>query len=43
MESHGLEDMHPKPLTTLERYGAAMAHTAASIGFIDYYRLSFAV
>ena len=43
MESHGLEDMHPKPLTTLEKYGAAMAHTAASIGFIDYYRLSFAV
>ena len=40
MESHGLEDMHPKPLTTPKRYGAGMAHTVVSIGFIDYCRLS---
>jgi hypothetical protein len=31
MESHGLPDMHPKHLTTPERYGAGMAHTATSI------------
>ena len=29
MESHGLPDMHPKPLTTSKRYGAGMAHTVA--------------
>ena len=32
MESHGLPDMHPKPVTTPKRYGAGMAHTIASIG-----------
>ena len=32
MESHGLPDMHPKPVTTPKRYGAGMAHTVASIG-----------
>ena len=31
MESHGLQDMHPKHLTKPERYGAGMAHTATSI------------
>ena len=31
---HGLQDMHPKPLTTPERYGAGMAHTVASIGHV---------
>ena len=39
---HGLQDMHPKPLTTPERYGAGMAHTVASIGHVlscSYYRL----
>ena len=51
MESHGLQDMHPKPLTTPKRCGAGMAHTVASIGhvlscyycgllrIIDYHRL----
>ena len=42
MESHGLPDMHPKPLTTSKRYGAGMAHTVASIGHVlscSYYRL----
>jgi hypothetical protein len=34
MKSHGLEDMHPKPLTTNETYGAGMAHTVASIGHV---------
>ena len=34
MESHGLQDMHPKHLTTPERYGAGMAHTVASIGHV---------
>ena len=38
----GLLNMLPKPLTTLERYGAAMAHTAASTGVIDYCKSSFA-
>ena len=36
MESHGLEDMRLRPLTTPKRYGAGMAHTVVSIGFIDY-------
>ena len=40
MESHGLEDMRLRPLTTPKRYGAGMAHTVVSIGFIDYCRLS---
>ena len=31
---HGLQAMHPKPLTTPERYGAGMAHTVASIGHV---------
>ena len=42
MESHGLPDIHPKPLTTPKRYGAGMAHTVASIGHVlscSYYRL----
>ena len=42
MESHGLPDMHPKPLTTSKRYGAGMTHTVASIGHVlscSYYRL----
>ena len=34
MESHGLQDMRPKPLTTPEWYGAGMAHTVASIGHV---------
>ena len=34
MESHGLPDMHPKPVTTPKRYGAGMAHTVASIGHV---------
>ena len=34
MESHGLQDMRPKPLTTPKRYGAGMAHTVASIGHV---------
>ena len=34
MESHGLQDMHPKPLTTPKRCGAGMAHTVASIGHV---------
>ena len=34
MESHGLPDMHPKPLTTSKKYGAGMAHTVASIGHV---------
>ena len=34
MESHGLPDMHPKPLTTPKRYGAGIAHTVASIGYV---------
>ena len=34
MESHGLPDMHPKPLPTPKRYGAGMAHTVASIGVV---------
>ena len=37
---HGLEDMILRPLTTPKRYGAGMAHTVVSIGFIDYCRLS---
>ena len=53
MESHGLQDMHPKPLTTPKRCGAGMAHTVASIGhvlsryycgllrIIDYHGLSW--
>ena len=40
MESRGLEDMRLRPLTTPRRYGAGMAHTVVSIGFIDYCRLS---
>ena len=36
MDYHGLLHMHPKPLTTFQRYGAGMAHTVASIGFVDY-------
>ena len=40
MESHGLEDMRLRPLTTPKRYGAGMAHTVVSIGFIDCCRLS---
>jgi hypothetical protein len=55
MESHGLQDMHPKPLTTPKRCGAGMAHTIASIGhvlscyycgllrIIDYHRLSWII
>ena len=34
MESHGLPDMHPKPVTTPKRYGAGMVHTIASIGHV---------
>ena len=34
MESHGLQDMHPKHLTTPGRYGAGMAHTVTSIGHV---------
>ena len=34
MESHGLQEVHPKPLTTPKRYGAGMAHTVASIGHV---------
>ena len=34
MESHGLQDIHPKPMTTLKGYGAGMAHTVASIGHV---------
>ena len=37
MESHGLQDMHPKPLTTPKRCGAGMVHTVASIGHLLYY------
>ena len=37
MESHGLQEVHPKPLTTPKRYGAGMAHTVASIGHLLYY------
>jgi hypothetical protein len=36
MESHGLQEVHPKPLTTPKRYGAGMAHTVASIGHVLY-------
>ena len=55
MESHGLQDMLPKPLTTPERHGAGMAHTVASIGYvlssynfgllriIDYHRQSWII
>jgi hypothetical protein len=55
MESHGLQDMHPKPLTTPTRCGTGMAHTLASIGhvlscyhcgllrIIDYHRLSWII
>ena len=34
MESHGLPDMHPKPVTTPKRYGASMAHAVSSIGHV---------
>ena len=34
MESHGLQDIHPKPMTIPKRYGASMAHTVASIGHV---------
>ena len=37
MESHGLQEVHPKPVTTPKRYGAGMAHTVASIGHLLYY------
>ena len=37
MESHGLQEVHPKPVTTPTRYGAGMAHTVASIGHLLYY------
>ena len=37
MESHGLQEVHPKPVTTPKRYGAGMAHTGASIGHLLYY------
>ena len=52
---HGLQDMHPKPLTTPKRCGAGMADTVASIGhvlssyycgllrIIDYHRLSWII
>ena len=55
MESHGLQDMRPKPLTTPKWYGAGMAHTVASIGhvlsccycellwIIDYHGLSWII
>ena len=41
-ESHGLQYMHAKPLTTPKRYDASMARTVASIGhvlFCSYYGL----
>ena len=31
MEWHGLQNIHPKPMTTLKGYGEGMAHTVASI------------
>ena len=31
MESHRLQNIHPKPMTTLKGYGAGMVHTVASI------------
>ena len=34
MDNKIIEDMHPKTLTTPERYGAGMAHTVASIGHV---------
>ena len=34
MESNGLQDIHPKPMTIPKRYGAGMAHTVASIGHV---------
>jgi len=34
MGSHGLQDIHPKPMTIPKRYGARMAHTVASIGHV---------
>ena len=34
MESSGLQDIHPKPMTIPKRYGARMAHTVASIGHV---------
>ena len=37
MESHGLQEVHPKPVTTPKRYGAGMAHTVASIGHLLCY------
>ena len=43
MDYRGLLNMHPKPLTTPNRYGAGMAHTTVSIGFINYCRLSCTV
>ena len=55
MESHGLQDMHPKPLTTPKRYGAGMAHNVTSIvhalswsycgllWIIDYHGLSWII
>ena len=43
MDDRGLLNMHPKPPTTPNRYGAGMAHTAVSIGFINYCRLSCTV
>ena len=36
MESHDLQDMLPKPLTTPERHGAGMAHTVASTSHVLY-------
>ena len=55
MESHGLQEVHPKLLTTPKRYGAGMAHTVASIGhvlsclycgllwIIDYHEISWSI
>ena len=40
IDYRGLLNMHPKPLTTPKRYGAGMAHTVVSIGFINDCRLS---
>ena len=43
MELHGLQDIHPKPMTTLKGYGAGMAHTIASISHVlswSYHGLS---
>ena len=37
MASHGLQEVHPKPVTTPKRYGAGMVHPVASIGHLLYY------